>query len=216
MAAREEACPLCGAGGPFGTAVDVRKRRHRLCGRCQLLFVEDEYLPTAEAERGRYEKHQNGPHDGGYVAFLRQALEPALPLLRPEMRGLDYGCGHTPTLCGLLAAEGLRCENYDFYFYPECPEGPFDYLFATEVVEHFHRPAVDWARMAGLLKRGGLLAAMTAPWTTLEEFAVWGYASDETHVCFYRRETIDWICGALGFELLESGNGRVFLLRKWA
>ncbi len=39
--------------------MDIRKRRHRLCGRCRLLFVEDEFLPTAEEERGRYAKHQN-------------------------------------------------------------------------------------------------------------------------------------------------------------
>ena len=212
--ARQDQCPLCGAPGPFGSAVDVRKRRHRLCGRCRLLFAEDEFLPTAAAEKERYAKHRNGPHDAGYVAFLRQALDAARPHLAPGMRGLDYGCGHTPTLCGLLEAEGLRCANYDPFFLPELPGGTFDFVFATEVVEHFHHPARDWARLAGLLSPRGLLAAMTAPWTTLEEFADWGYASDETHVCFYRPETIGWICGALGFVLLDSGNPRVFLLEK--
>lgn len=214
MGEREEQCPLCGAGGPFATVEDRVRRRHRACGRCRLLFVEDAFLPMPGPEKERYAKHNNGPHDAGYVAFLRQALDPTLPLLRPEMRGLDYGCGHYPTLGTLLAAEGYACENYDYYFYPEMPEGPFDYLFATEVAEHFHRPARDWAKMAGLLKPGGLLTAMTAPWTTFEEFATWGYASDETHVCFYRGETFDWISGAYGFERLESGNPRVFLLRK--
>jgi hypothetical protein len=211
-APRQASCPLCGAGGPFATAPDVRKRRHRLCAECGLLFVEDEFLPEAAAEKARYATHQNGPHDEGYVAFLRQAIEPALPRLRPSMRGLDFGCGHTPTLCGLLEAEGLRCENYDLYFFPEFPGGTFDFIFATEVAEHFQRPAREWAKLAGLLAPKGLLTVMTAPWTTLEDFATWGYASDETHVCFYRRETFDWICRAYGFDLLESGNPRVFLL----
>jgi hypothetical protein len=125
--------------GPFERAMDIRKRWHRRCGRCQLLFVEDEFLPDPAAERDRYAKHRNGPHDAGYVAFLRQAVLPALPHLKPAMRGLDFGCGHTPTLCGLLAAEGLACENYDPFFHPGWPEGAFDYVFATEVVEHFHR-----------------------------------------------------------------------------
>jgi SAM-dependent methyltransferase len=205
---------LCGAPGPFERVVDIRKRWHRLCGRCRLLFVEDEFLPSAEAEKERYAKHQNGPHDAGYVAFLRQAIDPARPLLTPGLRGLDYGCGHTPTLCGLLEPEGLACENYDPYFHPALPEGRFDFVFATEVVEHFHHPARDWATLAGLLNPGGLLVAMTAPWTTLAEFSRWGYASDETHVCFYRPKTIAWICGTWGFEAQESGNPRVFLLRR--
>jgi SAM-dependent methyltransferase len=214
MPPREAACPLCGAPGPFETAVDVRKRRHRLCGRCKLIFVEDRFLPAPEAERERYAKHRCGLDDSGYVAFLRQALDPALPFLNPGMRGLDYGCGHSPTLCLLLEKEGVRCENFDPFFFPDLPAGPFDFLFATEVVEHFFHPAADWARMAGLLKPGGLLVAMTAPGPNLAEFATWGYASDETHVCFYFRETLDWICGAFGFDRLDRGNPRVSLLRK--
>jgi hypothetical protein len=212
--AREAACPLCGAPGPFETIVDVRKRRHRICGRCKLIFVEDPELPSPEAERARYAKHRNTPRDAGYVAFLRQVVVPARPFLNPSMRGLDYGCGHTPTLCGMLAAEGWPCENYDLYFFPDLPEGPFDFLFATEVVEHFFHPAADWARMASLLRPGGILTAMTAPWTDLESFRTWGYASDETHVCFYHRDTLDWIAAAHGFDWLDRANPRVSVLRK--
>ena len=211
---REEACPLCGALGPFETVVDVRKRRHRVCKRCWLIFVEDRFLPSPEEERARYAKHQNRPFDAGYVAFLRQVVEPALPHLNSQMRGLDYGCGHHPTLCLLLEDVGLICENYDVYFFPHLPEGPFDFMFASEVVEHFHFPAVDWARMAALIRTGGILTVMTAPWTTVEEFATWGYASDGTHVAFYRQETVDWICGAFGFEKVEIRPPRVSVLKK--
>ena len=212
--ARQDACPLCGASGPFERVEDIRKRWHRLCGGCGLLFVEDAFLPTAEAEKARYAKHQNGPHDAGYVAFLRQALAAARPHLRPGMRGLDYGCGHTPTLCGLLEEEGFPCENYDPFFHPRRPEGSFDFVFATEVVEHFHHPAEEWAKLAGVPGASGLLVVMTAPWEDLGHFRTWGYASDETHVCFYRPETIAWAGRALGFEDLDSGNPRVFILRR--
>jgi hypothetical protein len=211
---REATCPLCGAPGPFEILVDVRKRRHRLCGRCQLIFVEDSFLPSPEAERERYAKHQYGLHDAGYVAFLRQAIDPALSHLKPAMRGLDYGCGHSPTLCRLLETEGLRCENYDPFFFPALPDGPFDFLFATEVVEHFHRPFAEWARMGDLLKRDGLLVVMTAPWEDLKTFSTWGYASDETHVVFYHRLTLEWIFAAFGLEELDRANPRVSLLKK--
>jgi hypothetical protein len=211
---RETSCPLCNAPGPFRTLMDVRKRRHRLCGRCRLIFTETEFLPSPEAEKARYAKHRNGPGDAGYVEFLRQALVPALPHLNPRMRGLDYGCGHEPTLCGLLAAEGLRCENYDCYFFPDWPAGPFDFLFATEVVEHFSRPGAEWTRLSSLLRPGGILTVMTAPWEELAAFPAWGYASDETHVAFYHRQTLDWIFAAYGFETLDCANPRVSVLRK--
>jgi hypothetical protein len=210
----DDLCPLCGAPGPFGNVGDVRKRRHRVCGRCQLIFVASEFLPAQEAERERYAKHQYGLDDAGYVAFLRQAVDPVLPHLNPQMRGLDYGCGHSPTLCRLLEKAGLQCENYDPFFFPEWPAGSFDFLFATEVVEHFFHPATEWARMSSLLKPGGLLTVMTAPWEDLTAFRTWGYASDETHVVFYHRKTLEWIFAAFGFEELDRGNSRVSVLRK--
>lgn len=213
-AGRDDVCPLCGAAGPFASVADVRKRRHRVCGRCALIFVEQAFLPSPAAEKERYATHRNGPEDVGYVSFLRQAIVPARPHLDPGMRGLDYGCGHTPTLFRLLAAEGLRCENYDPYFFPEWPDGTFDFLFATEVVEHFFRPAAEWPRMLSLLKPGGILTVMTAPWVDLESFRTWGYASDETHVVFYRRETLDWIVEQFGLEALDRSQPRVSVLRR--
>ena len=211
---REAMCPLCGAPGPFASVDDVRKRRHRVCGRCGLIFVDQEFLPEPAAEKQRYVSHRNGPEDAGYVAFLRQSIAPARPFLTRSMRGLDYGCGHTPTLHLLLEEAGLRCANYDPYFFPDWPAGPFDFLFATEVAEHFHRPAAEWPRMLSLLKPGGVLTVMTAPWTDLESFRTWGYASDETHVVFYHRRTLDWIFGTFGLEALDRTNPRVSVLRK--
>lgn len=211
---RAEVCPLCGAPGPFKAVVDVRKRRQRVCEHCRLVFVEDSFLPSPEAERERYAKHQYGLDDAGYVTFLRQAVDPVLPRLNPQMRGLDYGCGHSPTLCLLLEKAGLHCENYDPFFFPARPAGPFDFLFATEVVEHFFHPAAEWERMAALLRPGGLLVAMTAPWDDLESFRTWGYASDETHVCFYHRRTLEWISAHFGFEELDRRNPRVSILLK--
>ena len=209
----DESCPLCGAPGPFETVVDIRKRRDRVCGQCRLIFAEAAFLPAPETEKQRYAKHRNGLDDAGYVAFMKQALEPVLPFLKPEMRGLDYGCGHTPTLHLLLAEAGLRCENYDPFFFPAWPAGTFDFLFATEVVEHFHRPADEWPRMLSLLKPGGILTVMTAPWEDLDAFRTWGYASDETHVAFYHRRTLEWIFGKFGFEILDWRNPRVSVLR---
>ena len=210
----DDLCPLCGAASPFAPVPDVRKRTLRACSACRLVFAAPADRPAPAAEKERYAKHRNGLADAGYVAFLRQALAPALPFLKPDMRGLDYGCGHTPTLHLLLAEAGLRCENYDVFFFPEWPQEPFDFLFATEVVEHFHRPAVEWPRMLSLLKPGGILTVMTAPWEDLDAFRTWGYASDETHVAFYHRRTLDRIFARFGLDELDGRNPRVSVLLK--
>lgn len=211
---RDRTCPLCGSTGPFATLGDVRKRRHQVCPDCRLVFVNSEYLPEREAEKKRYATHQNGPHDAGYVSFLQQALDPALPYLTPDMHGLDYGCGHVPTLSGMLEKRGLQCQNYDIFFFPEFPKEPFNFIFATEVVEHFFHPLEQWTKLVSLLKPGGILIVMTAPWSEDTDWALWGYASDETHVCFYHRKTLDWIFERFGLELLDGSNPRVSVLRR--
>jgi SAM-dependent methyltransferase len=208
------ACPLCSGPAPFTHIVGPRNRGYLLCQHCRLIFMGREFLPDRAAEKERYQAHQNGPQDAGYVRFLNQAITPALPWLNAGMRGLDYGCGPTPTLSGLLKAHGLHCENYDPYFYPELPGEQYDYIFATEVVEHFFNPGEEFKRLGELLKPGGILTIMTEAWVSVEGFAEWHYATDITHVCFYHEKTIEYICTRYGFEILNKGTPRVTVLRK--
>jgi hypothetical protein len=181
-----------------------------------LIFTDRALLPTTDAARSRYEKHRNGPGDPGYVRFLNRAVERTLPHLASGMRGLDYGCGPAPTLGLLMEREGMPCANYDPIFRPDPPAGPFDFLIATEVVEHVSHPAADWRHMQDLLKPGGVLTVMTEFWTSLDAFPTWAYANDFTHVAFHHPRTIDWICGAMGFRALNWEDPRVVVLRKEA
>lgn len=207
-------CPLCACSAPFTHFVGPKDRGYLLCPNCQLIFMERTFLPDHATEKERYEAHQNGPQDDGYVRFLNQAITPALPWLNRKMRGLDYGCGPTPTLSGLLKAHDLHCDNYDPYFFPELPENHFDFIFATEVVEHFYNPGQELQRISGYLKQGGILTIMTEPWVAVAGFADWHYAKDVTHVCFYHANTIDYICSHYGFEILNKDNPRVTVFRK--
>jgi hypothetical protein len=211
---QNNACPLCASLGPHTHITGPRGRGYLLCENCQLIFMQREFLPERTAEKQRYQAHQNGPQDAGYVQFLNQAITPALPCLKSSMRGLDYGCGPAPTLSGLLKSHGLHCENYDPYFYPEFPEGHFDFIFATEVAEHYFHPAQELQRISALLKPGGILTIMTEPWVTLEGFSDWHYAKDVTHVSFYHAKTIAYICTRYGFEIINKNSHRVTVFRK--
>ncbi len=218
-------CPLCGAGEARAFA-EGEGRAYLHCPGCRLIFVPEIYWPSPEEERARYDQHQNAPDDPGYVSFLEKIAAPLAGRLPPGARGLDFGCGPAPVLCGLLAERGFEVRPYDpFYFpgppeasgppeWPEPPVGPYDFIVSTETFEHFRRPREEMGRLRGLLKKGGLLGVMTWFWTEEIFGENWHYRRDFTHLCFYRRETFEWIAAARGLEILWSDGERAWILRR--
>ena len=165
-------------------------------------------------EKVFYSKHENSIENVGYVDFLNRVVQPMLPFLTREMRGLDYGCGPGPTLSLLLKQRGIACDDYDPLFTDCAFRAPYDFIFATECFEHFYRPGVELQRIGSLLTPGGLLGVMTERWTTVEEFATWYYTRDPSHVCFYHANTLDYICKQYGYTSVWMDQNRVAILRR--
>lgn len=190
------------------------ERSYFLCNNCRLINAGAEHFPDRQEEKARYLTHQNGFQHEGYVKFLHLAVGPALAFLEKGMAGLDYGCGHAPTLSALLEVKGLVCEDYDPIFVGHPLEKTFDFIFSTEVFEHFFQPGKEIQKIRSLLNANGLLIVMTEQWKDLQKFPRWYYARDSTHVCFYHAGTFDFICGSFGFEIIFADNERVVILRK--
>ncbi len=207
-------CPLCRSAHSLEPITGPGDRVYRCCRECLLICVEERFRPTVKEEEERYRTHRNGVCHPGHVRFLNQALEQSLPHLDPGMSGLDYGCGPVPTLSVLLRDHGIICSDYDPIFFPNLPEGPFDFIYATECFEHFFSPDKELRRVQDLLAPGGILTIMTEQWATPEDFSAWHYARDLTHVSFYHARTIDFICSRYGFSRMESTNARVVVLKK--
>ncbi len=206
-------CPLCflGETEPFG---DYDARTYLHCPRCRLIFVPEPFWPTLEEERARYDSHQNAPGDIGYTSFLEKLAAPMAGRLPPGARGLDYGCGPQPVLCRLMASRGLPAQPYDPCYFPEMPGSSFDFITSTETFEHFRRPAEELRRLHTLLRPGGLLGLMTAFWEEATFRNNWHYRRDFTHLCFYRRETMDWIGEAFGLDIIWCDGERVTIFRR--
>lgn len=206
-------CPLCGAAGPTPLgAWDARE--YWSCPRCQLAFVPERYWPTPEAELARYNLHRNGPEDAGYIAFLERLARPLAERLPPGARGLDYGCGPVPVLGRLLQARGFAALPFDPFYFPKFLEGPFDFIASSETFEHFRRPGEEMVRLRGLLHPGGLLGIMTAFWDEETFVRNWHYRRDFTHLCFYRKESMEWIGRSYGFEIIWCDGERVTILQR--
>lgn len=171
--------------------------------------------PQAAAERERYEQHCNDPGDAGYRNFLDRLCAPLADRLPARAEGLDYGSGPGPTLSVMLEERGFRTHVYDPFFAPDeaALRRTYDFITCTETAEHFHAPAAEFARFDRLLRPGGWLALMTELRRDDRDFAAWWYVRDPTHVCFYARQTLDWIAATFGWEL-EMPHRNVAFYRK--
>lgn len=209
-------CPLCFNSSSISPVKGPGKREFHCCDICKLIFTDISHLPAPEEEEKRYREHNNGIEYPGYVNFLLQAIEPAIPFLTKNMRGLDYGCGPMPTLSVLLEKRGYGCKYFDPFFFPTLPGGPYDFVFATECFEHFFKPGKEIECIKSLLRPAGYLIVMTETWNSVEAFSDWYYAKDFTHVSFYHTDTFRFVSERYGFALLECSNPRIILMQNKA
>lgn len=207
-------CPLCGQQGIFHYLTD-RVRSYHQCSRCQLVFVaNNEHVSSAE-ERRYYELHENDPTDKGYRKFLNRVAEPLMARLSPGASGLDFGCGPGPTLSQMLVEKGYSVTLYDLFFYPDKSvlDCEYDFVTATEVVEHLANPGVEMDRLWSMVKPGGWLALMTKLVIDRDAFAGWHYKNDPTHISFFSKYTLGWLANKWQIEPEFIGSD-VILFRK--
>ncbi len=207
-------CPLCRHNSQEEYYHDQR-RNYFVCLHCHLVFVPSaQYVSEAE-EKAAYDHHQNSPADPGYRRFLGRLFFPLQDKLAPKSHGLDFGSGPGPTLSIMLEETGHTVTLYD-HFYARNPvalQQSYDFITATEVVEHLHDPATILSQLWTLLRPEGYLGLMTKLVRDQEAFAKWHYKNDLTHVCFFSRSTFEWLAEQWHAKL-EFFHNDVMLLRK--
>ncbi|SHG05513.1 Methyltransferase domain-containing protein [Microbulbifer donghaiensis] len=207
-------CPLCrhSAAQPYHRD---NFRTYYQCSNCALVFVPPEYHLPLEEERAYYDLHENSLQDEGYQRFLSRCATPLLNELRPHSEGLDFGCGPAPLLARMLAEAGHRVELYDSYYVPNtgAMKRDYDFIVATEVVEHLSAPGEELQRLWQRLRPGGVLALMTKLVISPERFANWHYIRDPTHISFFSVPTFRWLAETLQAELEFADSDVIFLHR---
>lgn len=151
-------------------------------------------LPAPEQELAEYRLHQNSLDDEGYLNYLNRLVEYITPHIKPHDRILDYGSGPCPALAHLFENKGFKVDCYDPFFGPQdIPHKSYNIITATESIEHFHKPAVEWQHWMELLEPEGWLAIMTKRVLSADKFANWHYKNDPTHVSFFSVVTFTWL-----------------------
>lgn len=207
-------CPLCFAEKAVPFFQDPN-RDYFHCPTCSLTFVPPEYFLSTEEEKARYDTHENNPDDPAYRKFLSRVFDPLHLLLAPGSCGLDFGSGPGPTLSVMFEEQGHSMTLFDTFYapHPTALQQTYDFITATEVLEHLHHSGTDLNRLWGCLKPGGYLGIMTRLAPSGEHFADWFYKKDPTHVSFFSASTFEWLSSQWQASLRIIGDD-VIILRK--
>jgi pseudouridine kinase len=224
-----KSCVFC--LGPI-TSFHVGGNEYLQCANCGGIFLARDLLPSAEAERQRYELHRNSPDDSGFRTYLESFIEPVLDAIGGISTIFDYGSGPDPALVSILRSRGYDVRGWDPFFAPDTLpfDGGADLVVCHEVAEHFFEPRRDFALMAPLVKVGGHLVVgtmvlpengqggeggpFTAPQTVREFFSSWWYRQDSTHVSFYSETALRITGESAGLTWLGAVGKNAYLFRR--
>ena len=205
-------CPLCQHSVSSTVFCADKSRVFYRCSHCFLIFVPPLYFLSLEQEKAEYDQHQNSPGSPGYRSFLNKLVLPVQKRIAPNSNGLDFGSGPGPTLSVMFEEQGHTVSLYDPIYAADKSvlSGKYDFVCASEVVEHFHKPAKDLDLLWSLVKPGGWLGIMTGMAQNRKAFTTWRYKDDLSHVAFFSMETMEWLAGKWQAALQIAGKN-VFL-----
>ena len=169
-------------------------------------------------EKAEYDLHRNDPHSPGYRRFLSRLFDPMAARIKACSRGLDFGCGPGPALSMMFEDAGHPMARFDPFYAPDPSvlTRPYEFITASEVVEHLRSPADELSRLWKLLPVGGHLGLMTKLVKSHEAFKKWHYIQDPTHVCFYSRPTFLWQAHRWGAAVEFIGDDVIIFRKKRA
>lgn len=211
-------CRLC-ANPKTEQWTDNKGKIYHYCSSCGIIQLDTTHFLSATEEKERYIRHNNTPGNTGYIAYLNNFIDSAvIPSVESGGEILDFGSGPVPVLSELLTARGFPTISFDPFFTDntDWKNKSFDAIVAVEVFEHLHHPEIIIPRIRKILKTEGYLIIRTLLHDEdHKSFMKWWYREDGTHVSFYSRKTIEYICSRWNFILKQiEGNCEITLKKK--
>ena len=132
-------------------------------------LVEARYLHDRRGIRGEDESFLSDEIRVGRVYSIVHTIESMVFSRRPKFF-LEGWHGRitkeeVPALAAMLRERGLTVALYDPFYAPDESvwSRAYDFITATEVLEHLHEPARELDRLFAALRPGGWLGVMTKP-----------------------------------------------------
>lgn len=212
-----ESCPLCKS---FSCTryVDLKTRRVHECESCGLWFVPSVFHCSKQAEKARYALHDNSASNLQYLAYLAPVAKKIARLcdLVPHGNVLDFGCGENAVLSSLLKEQNYVVDSYDpmYELQVDFKSRKYSVVVASEVMEHVADLRATALLFGNVLSDGGYIALRTKLFTRATDFALWWYAKDPTHICFFTKKSIDFFATLCGCTVLDSDEVAWIILQK--
>ncbi len=201
-------CPLCDCPKSNFYFTDPKNFQHTYhhCSRCDLVFVIPDCRLSFDEEKARYDMHHNDDSRDDYIDFLSRLAKPTLQHLPSEAHGLDFGSGESQAMANLFRQAGHRCDCYDIFYYPDKTllQHRYDFIIASEVIEHLYQPKIIFMQWLSLLQPEGILAIMTGFRPADKAFPNWWYKNDPTHVSLFSSKTFDYLQKAYRLQVIEK------------
>lgn len=195
------ACLLC--NGSVSFFAYTRNRNYFRCNECGSVMLHPAERLTAEAEKERYNLHENNPSDEGYQNFLQPLITAVKRDFNVEQKGLDYGSGPVPATVKMLS--DYNVVSFDPFFCNDehaLTKG-YDFIICSETAEHFYNPFSEFKRLRSLLNPNGKLFLLTLLYNDSIDFENWHYKNDPTHVFFYSTMAFEFIREEFDFTTLK-------------
>lgn len=204
------ACVLCGSKS---IRSQLECSDYFACDHCDLIFLNPALRLSPEDEKKHYDNHNNDIHDPRYKKFVDPLFREIIQRSEPFDVGLDYGAGPGPVIAYLLENHKIKVDLYDPYFNSTVSklERKYNFIYASESVEHFYDPQKEFLNIKNHLTENGFLAVMTHMHTPQIDFKNWYYRKDPTHVCFYSTKTMLWIKEEFGFRGMDVVSDKVVI-----
>ncbi len=187
------------------------------CKSCEFIFKSPECYQNIEAQKTRYDLHENDEDHPGYRAYFERFLDYVLPLVGAPKSALDFGCGRSTLLASLTEERGIECAYYDPIYHPDTlyDSKKYELILSTEVFEHLHQPKVVFESLLERLEEGGYLALQTQfhP-NDKEAFKKWYYHQDPTHIVFFRPQTFKVLSEMYGCEFVGDNGKNMIIVKK--
>jgi SAM-dependent methyltransferase len=210
-------CPICATH--CDSFVDAKQHtEYHACPACGYWFKSPRHHADLSQQKCRYDLHENDPDDLGYRAYFQRFLDWVLPQIsRRQGRVLDFGCGASGLLAGMLQEQGFGAVRYDPIYYPDesYRDHRYDLIVSTEVFEHLSDPLAILRHLRELLNPGGHLALQTQFLPPGRDvFFDWYYRLDPTHIGFFAPETFRYMAREVGLRNLGNDGRNKILFQQ--
>ena len=190
---------------------------YNVCDNCTFIYKQKKFHLSYEQEEKEYSRHNNSLENIGYVNMFKKVIDDFIIPLHIKGEVLDFGSGPVPVFVEVMKDYGFSMHDYDAFYNKndEYKNIKYDLITSIEVFEHFSDPLKEIGHLVSLLNDDGYLLIKTFQRNMdLDEFLLWWYKRDLTHIAFYNNEVFKYLENLYPIKFIKTNDRDVVIFKK--